>query len=271
MNTNYWGLAFTLLLLSSISNALSPADPNMPGVYDVASNGEINISVTDMHRYDAGQREWVLTLGLVVESMSGKKTSIDSTSFKIIDSVGYAVQPLKEYPLKNSLGHRDMESGEVAVGSIAFKLADGTAPAVLVNEDLGISIRLDKKVSPPGTSYPPGVPVAMGDSIIGIEGISGSEDGKKLRIDYVLKNSGPGPLLLEGREYGKFGVLVDAYGWSYSAYEYKMQGPAIPPGGTVDGYMIYAVQDGSDPRYLLFWPPEEDAILFDLVGLEPAS
>jgi hypothetical protein len=43
-----------------------------------------------------------------------------------------------------------------------------------------------------------------------------------------------------------------------------MLGPAVPPGASVEGYMDYKVPDGSDPQYLLFWPPDEDAVLFDL-------
>jgi hypothetical protein len=89
-----------------------------------------------------------------------------------------------------------------------------------------------------------------------------------IRIDYLLKNSGPGVMLLEPRDYGRFGVLMDASGWSYPATDYKMLGPAVVPGGSFEGFMAYSVPDGSDPRYLLFWPPDEDAVLFDLDSRE---
>jgi hypothetical protein len=71
-------------------------------------------------------------------------------------------------------------------------------------------------------------------------------------------------MLLGPRDYGKFGMLIDASGWSYPATDYKMLGPAVPPGGSLEGFLAYLIPDKSDPRYLLFWPPDEDAILFDL-------
>jgi hypothetical protein len=45
-----------------------------------------------------------------------------------------------------------------------------------------------------------------------------------------------------------------------------MLGPAVPPGVSLEGFLAYSVPDNSDPRYLLFWPPDEDAVLFDLEG-----
>jgi hypothetical protein len=135
---------------------------------------------------------------------------------------------------------------------------------MLIEKNSGLKIRLDKAVSPPGTYYTAGVPVQEGMSVIGIEGISQSQDGRMLRVDYILRNAGPGVMMLEQRDYGRFGVLIDKNGWSYSACDYKMLGPAIPPGGSVEGYLDYVVNDANELNYLLFWPPDEDAVLFQL-------
>ena len=127
----------------------------------------------------------------------------------------------------------------IVVGSLGFKIEAGARPVMLVDKITGLKIRLDKAAKPPGSSLSPGVPVADGDSIVGIEGISRSEDGRMIRIDYLLKNSGPGVMLLEPRDYGKFGILIDASGWSYPAIDYKMLGPAVPPGASLEGFMDY--------------------------------
>ena len=168
----------------------------------------------------------------------------------------------------NPLVRRDVGPDGVVVGSLGFKVEAGARPVMLIDNSTGLKIRLDKANRPPGISHSPGVPVAVGDSIVGIEGISRSEDGRMIRIDYLLKNSGPGVMLLEPRDYGRFGVLMDASGWSYPATDYKMLGPAVVPGGSFEGFLAYSVPDGSDPRYLLFWPPDQDAVLFDLDSRE---
>jgi hypothetical protein len=217
----------------------------------------------DMHMHNDGQSIWI-TLGLLLENVQNCTTSVDPASFKIMDSLGGTAQASTDYPLMNPLVHRDVGPGGVVVGSLGFKLEAGARPVMLVDQGSELKIRLDKASRPPGTSNPPGVPVAAGDSVVGIEGISRSEDGRMIRIDYLLKNSGPGVMLLGPRDYGKFGMLIDASGWSYPATDYKMLGPAVPPGGSLEGFLAYLIPDKSDPRYLLFWPPDEDAVLFDL-------
>ena len=255
---------FILLLCSGVNGAFcSPDQESLPGVFDVASNGQLAISVMDMYMHDAGPGAW-FTLGLVVENGPNRTTSLDPASFSVLDSRGKVIQASKEFPLKNPLVHRDVEPGCVVVGSLGFKLEAGTKPVMLMDQSDGLKIKLDKAAKPPGISQFPGVPVAVGDSIVGIEGISRSIDGRMVRIDYLLKNSGPGVMLLEPRDYGKFGVLIDASGWSYPATDYRMLGPAVPPGVSLEGFLDYLVPDDSDPRYLLFWPPDEDAVLFDL-------
>ena len=259
--------ALILLLCSGVDSIFCSPDQGvaLPGVFDVASNGQLAISVMDMHRHDddAGQSAW-FTLGLVVKNRLNRTISLDPASFKVIDSLGGVAQASTEYPLMNPLVHRDVEPEGVVVGSLEFKLAVGARPVTLVEQGSGLEIRLDKAVRPPGVSHSPGVPVAVGDSVVGIEGISRSEDGRMIRIDYLLENSGQGVMLLEPRDYGKFGVLIDASGWSYPASDYTMLGPAVPPGESLEGFLTYSVPDSSDPRYLLFWPPDEDAVLFDL-------
>lgn len=265
MRTVLWASGFILLLCSVVHCAFcSPDQESLPGVFDVASNGRLAISVMDMHRHDDGSAAWI-TLGLVVKNEQNATTSLDPASFEVIDSMGGTAQAsAAEYPLMNPLVRRDVGPGGVVVGSLGFKLDSGERPHALVYRGSGLEIRLDKADKPPGTSHSPGVPVAVGDSIVGIEGISRSEDGRMIRIDYLLKNSGLGVMLLEPRDYGKFGILIDASGWSYTASDYKMLGPAVPPGGYLEGFLDYSVPGGSDPRYLLFWPPDEDAVLFDL-------
>lgn len=264
MRAVLWASGFILLLCYGVHVAFcSPDQESLPGVFDVASNGQLAISVMDMHMHDDGQAAWI-TLGLVVKNGQNSTTSLDPASFKVIDNLGGAAQASTGYPLMNPLIHRDVGPGGVVVGSLGFKLESGARPVMLVDQDSGLEIRLDKAVKPPGISHSPGVPVTVGDSIVGIEGISLSEDRRMIRIDYLLKNSGPGVMLLEPRDYGKFGILIDASGWSYTAADYKMLGPAVPPGGYLEGFLAYSVPDGSDPRYLLFWPPDEDAVLFDL-------
>jgi len=264
MRAVLWAPVFILLLCSGIQFVFcSPDQESLPGVFDVASNGQLAISVMDMHSHDAGQGAW-FTLGLVVENGPNRTTSLDPASFSVLDSRGEAIQASKEYPLVNPLVHRDVGPGCVVVGSLEFKLETGARPVMLVDRDSRLKIRLDKAAKPPGVSHHPGVLVPVGDSIVGIEGISRSEDGRMIRIDYLLKNSGPGVMLLEPRDYGRFGVLIDASGWSYAASDYRMLGPAVPPGGSLEGFLVYSVPEDSEPRYLLFWPPDEDAVLFDL-------
>ena len=264
MRTVLWASWFILLLCSGLHSALcSPDQESLPGVFDVASNSQLAISVMDMHRHDDGQTAW-FTLGLVVKNEQNKTTSLDPASFMVVDSLGETTQPSTGDPLMNPLVHREVGPEGVVVGSLGFKLEAGAKPVMLVDQDSGLKIRLDKADKPPGISHSPGVPVTVGDSIVGIEGISRSEDGRMIRIDYLLKNSGPGVMLLEPRDYGKFGILIDASGLSYPASDYKMLGPAVPPGGSLEGFLAYSIPDSSDPRYLLFWPPDEDAVLFDL-------
>ncbi|VVB63689.1 Uncharacterised protein [uncultured archaeon] len=256
--------ALILLLCYGVHSVFcSPDWEALPGVYDLASNDQLAISVMDMHRHDDGRGSWI-SLGLVVENVQNRTISVDPTSFKVIDSLGGTDLASTEYPLMNPLVHRDVGPGGEIVGSLGFKLEAGAKPVMLVAQGTGLKIRLDKADKPPGISHSPGVPVAVGDSIVGIEGISRSEDGRMVRIDYLLKNSGPGVMLLEPMDYGRFGVLIDTSGWSYPASDYKMLGPAVPPGVALEGFLTYLIPDGSDPRYLLFWPPDEDAVLFDL-------
>jgi hypothetical protein len=264
MRAILWAAGLVLILFSGVYGAsCSPEQESLPGVFDVASNGQLAISVMDMHRHDSGQGTW-FTLGLVMENGPNRTTSLDPASFSVLDSRGDVIQASEEYPLKNPLIHRDIEPGGVEVGSLGFELEAGAMPIMLVDQGTGLKIRLDRAAKPPGISHLPGVPIADGDSIVGIEGISRSNDGRMIRIDYLLKNSGPGVMLLGPRDYGKFGVLIDSSGWSYPASDNKMLGPAVPPGGSLKGFLAYSVPDGSDPRYLLFWPPDEDAVLFDL-------
>jgi hypothetical protein len=258
--------ALILLLCSGVDSVFcSPDQGALPGVYDLASDSQLAISVLDMRMHDDAQGSWI-SLGLVVENLQNRTTFVDPASFKVMDSLGETATASIEYPLTNPLVHRDVGPRGVAVGSLGFNLEAGAKPVMLVDNSTGLKIRLDKAIKPPGISHSPGVPVVKGDSIEGIEGIFRSEDGRMIRIDYLLKNAGPGIMLLEPRDYGKFGVLIDASGWSYPASDYKMIGPAIPPGVSFEGFLIYSVPDGSDPRYLLFWPPDEDAVLFDLNG-----
>ena len=265
MRAVFWASGFILLLCSGAF--CSPDQEALPGVYDLASNGQLTISVMDMYRHDDGQGSWI-TLGLVVQNVQNRTTSVDPASFEVIDSLGGTDPASTVNHLMNPLVRRDVGPDGVVVGSLGFKVEAGARPVMLVDNSTGLKIRLDKANRPPGISHSPGVPVAVGDSIVGIEGISRSEDGRMIRIDYLLKNSGPGVMLLEPRDYGRFGVLMDASGWSYPAIDYKMLGPAVAPGGAFEGFMAYSVPDGSDPRYLLFWPPDEDAVLFDLDSRE---
>jgi hypothetical protein len=190
MRTVLWAPWFILLLCSGVHNAFcSPDQESLPGVFDVASNGQLAISVMDMHRHDDGQAAW-FTLGLVVKNEQNRTTSLDPASFKVIDSLGGTTQPSIGYPIMNPLVHREVGPGGVVVGSLEFKLEAGARPLMLVDQGSGLKIRLDKADKPPGISHPPGVPVAVGDSIVGIEGISRSEDGKMIRIDYLQKTPG---------------------------------------------------------------------------------
>jgi hypothetical protein len=58
-----------------------------------------------------------------------------------------------------------------------------------VDETSGMKIRLDMAVRPPGITYSPCTPVATKNCVVGIEEISRSDDGNRLRIDYFLKNA----------------------------------------------------------------------------------
>jgi hypothetical protein len=238
---------------------------NLPGVYEVASNGQLNISIADIHMHESARQDsCFLGIGLVIENRASRPFLVDPNSFRLLTTQGEAIHAVPDYALRNPLAYRELGAGEVAVGSIAFKLQDKAKPVALFNTDTQLKIRLNKETRPPGNLLPVGVPAKIGNCIVGIEGISGSKDGKVFRVDYIMKNYGQGVLLLEPRDYGRFGVLIDAFGWSYYACDYKMIGPAVAPGDTVEGFMTYVVPDSSYPRYLLFWPPDEDAILFDL-------
>ncbi|GEM_PF-3895878 len=52
-----------------------------------------------------------------------------------------------------------------------------------------MKISLDKEVKLHGITYPPGTPVATENCVVGIEEISRSDDGKRLRIDCFRKNA----------------------------------------------------------------------------------
>jgi hypothetical protein len=255
-----------LLFFLIIDGALCLENPqDLPGVYEVASNGQLNISIADIHKYEiAGQDGWFLAIGLVIENRDIRPILLSSNSFRILNARGEAILPSTDIALKSPLVFRELGVGDVAVGGIAFKLQDEDEPVALLNTDTQLKIRLDKETRPPGTPLPIGEPAKIGNCIVGIEGISRSNDGTMLRVDYIMKNSGPGIMLLKPRDYGRFGSLIDKFGWSYSACDYKMLGPAVAPGGIVEGFMTYIVPNSSYPQYLLFWPPDEDAILFDL-------
>lgn len=267
-----WAAAISILLsCMAVPSAFSAHYQGIaPGVYEVASNNLVNLSIADVHSYENGSGKWILALGLVVENRQRIKASIDSRSFRVLDSSGNFISPSNEARLKNPFETREAEAGEVQVGSVAFVLDYGVRPIMFIAADHGLKIQLDKEVRPPGTPSAIGTPVSSGDSLVGVEGISQSCEGRMLRVDYLLMNNGPGVMLLEGRDYGRFAVLIDAHGWSYSPFDFRILGPAIPPGSFVEGYMTYAVPSGSDPRYLLFWPPDDDAVLFDL-GLPNSS
>lgn len=266
MKATVAALLFILLLFFNVDGILCRENlQNLPGVYEVASNGQLNISVADIHRYEyAGKGSWFLAIGLVIENLDSKPVLLIPDSFQILNTRGEATLASTDFALRNPLSHRELRAGEVAVGSIAFKLRGVDKPVVLLNTDTKLKIRLDKETRPPGNILPVGKPVKIGNCIVGIEGVSGSKDGRMLSVNYLMKNYGPGVMLLEPRDYGRFGVLIDAFGWSYSTCDYKMLSPAVAPGGIVEGFMTYMVPEGSHPRYLLFWPPDEDAVLFDL-------
>lgn len=266
MKSAVGAIIFILLLIFSVDIILCLDNPaNLPGVYEVASNGQLNISIADIHRYEAaGQDSWFLAIGLVVENCDRSPVLLDPESFLILGSRGETFATSLDFPLRNPLKYRELGAGEVAVGSIAFKLRDEDKPIMLFNADAQLKIRLDKETRPPDHPLPAGELAKVGNCIVGLEGILASNDGRMLRVDYIMKNYGQGVMLLEPRDYGKFGVLIDSCGWSYNACDYKMLGPAVAPGETVEGFMTYTVPDGSYPKYILFWPPDEDAILFDL-------
>ncbi len=60
-------LAHPVLMLWSPWCLLLSRPRILPGVYDVTSNGQLAISVMDMHMHDEEQGSWI-TLGLVVEN-----------------------------------------------------------------------------------------------------------------------------------------------------------------------------------------------------------
>ena len=262
-----WASVLALVLCQTIPNTFcSPNEESLPGVFDVASNGQLAVSVMDMQKCDSVQG-FFLALGLVVENMQNITIQVDPSTFNVQDSHGEMINASKEYALKYPLIHCEVNPGEVVVGSLGFKLNEEAMPAMFLDQSSGLRIRLDKASKPPGIPHSLGVPIKTGDCIVGIEGLSQSQDGRILQIDYLLKNFGPGVMLLEPRDYGRFGNLIDASGFSIPASDYKMLGPAVPPGGTLEGYLTYTIPYGSDPLYLIFWPPEEDAVLFDL-GLQ---
>ena len=106
-----WASGLILFLCCTVHGVFcSPDQESLPGVFDVVSNGQLAISVMDMHRYDAVQGAW-LTLGLVVKNVQNRTTSVDPASFKVLDSHGEDDQASNEYPLMNPLVHRDVEPG----------------------------------------------------------------------------------------------------------------------------------------------------------------
>ena len=144
MRTVLWASWLLLLLFSGVHGAsCSPDREVLPGVYDLASNGQLAISVMDMHMHDEGQGSWI-TLGLVVENEQNSTTSVDPASFEVVDSLGGTAQASTEYPLMNPLVHRDVGPGGVVVGSLGFELEAGARPFMLVNQGSGLKIRLDK-------------------------------------------------------------------------------------------------------------------------------
>jgi hypothetical protein len=76
-----------LLLYCSVNYAIcSFAELDLPGVYEVASNDKLAISVVDVHKYDQGLSwDWTLTLGLAVENRINKTISLNPNSFYLID------------------------------------------------------------------------------------------------------------------------------------------------------------------------------------------
>jgi len=215
---------------------------------------------------DRAGRSWKLTIGLVIQNNQSLGLHVDPDSFQVLDSRGQAHLPLSRELLKNPLRPTWVGDGQVVLGSLAFEIDKMSEPELLVWKDQGLEITLNKEIKPPGVLHPPGEPVPAGKSIVGIEGISASSDGQTYRIDYILKNIGTYPISLQERAYGKFALLTDSHGISYSAQDYKMLGPAILPGDSIEGYLCYYMPDGALPRYLLFWPPDDDAVVFDLSG-----
>ncbi len=247
---------------SSMPPAISKG---LPAMYEVASETGINLSVVDMHRYGSSDEgKWVLTLGLVVENGRSQEAYLDPARFEVIDSAGRHRSPLSSDTLKNPLDKSELDPGETAFGSLAFEIDQGEKPVLLAWEETGIAVRLDKDVRPPGELYSLGSLISCKTCSAGIEGVSVSDGGRIVSVNYILKNTGPGVISLADRDFGRFAVLTDSHGISYSAINYKMLSPAIPPGGSAEGYLTYAVPEDSSPRYLVFWPPDEDAIIFDM-------
>ena len=253
----------------------------MPGMYETASAGGVSLVVLDMHRYEipGGSSRPdcnLLAIGVIIQSeLSESSISIDPSSFKMEDRDGgiYSAIADGSHLLKNPLLPSKLLPGDIVWGAIGFELPLDARPKLLRLEGVGemagpdlLEVRLDCEVVPPSPLHSPIDPVAGNCSVVTIKGISESKGSSEISlcIDYSLKNSGSEVLMLDGRGYGRFADLIDTNGMSYCAYTYSMHGPVVPPGGVIEGQLCYKVPGDVTPGYLIFWPPDEDAIVFDL-------
>lgn len=282
MKSEVWAAAIVVVAvafagcLEQSENAMDISE-DMPGIYEPVSNGEVSLLITDIHRYTSIERSAMskgdlLTIGFVIRNDQRSTSAlIDPQFFQLVDSNGQRHFNIPDTirALKNPLEVTELMPGELTCGAIAFEIPKKAAPEMLRLEKpgaLSLAVRMNKKATPPGNLYSIDDPIQVKNWIIAITGISESpkSNDKLLRIEYTLKNSGSRIASLEDRSYGKFADIIDSRGMSYSAYSYKIQNPITQPGGVISGFMTYVIPKDAVPGYLIFWPPDEDAITFDL-------
>ncbi|GEM_PF-1211041 len=250
---------------SSAKQVLPSAE--LPGIFEIASGVDIDLTVTDLHSFQQTPEGNTLSLGMILHNPLSTEVEVKPEDFTLIDSRGDPHSPLPwmKGGLYNPLCSTTLAPGEAKAAALAFPMSRDRGPAILLHRGVE-AMRLDQEVTPPGELTSPEDSVSVGAFAVEIAAILEAEGGEKVLVEYGLQSLMNDPIPLSECGYGRFADIIDRRGISYSPQEFKMLGPAIPPCGKVSGYMIYSLPPEAEPGFLIFWPPNQEGIVFDLRG-----
>lgn len=239
----------------------------LPSIFEIAYGVDIELTVTDLHSFQQTPEGNTLSIGMILYNPLWTEVEVRPEDFTLIDSRGDPHSPLPwmKGGLYNPLCATTLAPGEAKAGALAFPMSREAGPTILLHRGVE-SVRLDQEVTPPGTLASPEDRVSVGTFAVEIAAIFEAEGGDKVLVEYGLQSLMDDPIPLSECGYGRFADLIDRRGISYSPQEFKMLGPAIPPCGNVSGYQIYSLPPEAEPGFLIFWPPNQEGIVFDLRG-----